>query len=977
MGSFVNWDTLSTSKFGNLDFSSFDPQKYYLKNYKSELFSPGGYFNQYQIQNNAGKYRSISFNAGGKDFVFVPEDYLNRGAKEGDKTYIPINAIKGNNLQELSRNSEYVDLSNSALGNEAASKGFSPKGYLFPSSAKTSDGKSLSTIFDDPVGYPVQDGNITGISKVGDQYVYSLDRPNGYVDQTGYGHWSEPGDGGGLLGGLLKDLGPIAPIALSLFAPGIGTAIGSALGLTGVAASVVGSAITQGVLSEAQGGDFLDGAIKGAVSAGVAPAVANTVGQSVANVMADSAVKNVVANAVASSASSAVTAALTGGDVEQAALQGAVGGAAGSLGREVGTAIGLETDPFSQQTQMLSAQEQGLGTSGSAGAQLAQALGAIGIGADPVRALMSSASRFGQEVSAATPTSGFIGPVGPVAPTTAENVFVPGAENVGQVAGASENLQGVLANSNLTPEEAEAVRKAMQDVYAQASTAQALPATVTDVGAAPTTRLGSPFASNDPKFLSAIQKNPGLYRAFSEYANTYGFNTGAMDVVYKSLLEQEIAKSPSNKNLLDEYKRITGKDYYQSTAGAGRGSVSPETAAAKPTTAPVAAPSVAAPSPIAPESAMDTESLGAAIGQIENAPELVTKTVVAVDESGTKALTYGDDGVPSIVDIPPGTTVTPNESVVIDTANNVVATPPAAVTPPTAVVEPSTPSVTPTTFIPETVGTFETPSVQRGDISKGETLVPSVAPTPQTPVQPTTAADLAVSGGVFAPGTPPSTDQITVTGPVGTTGVTGGQTGLPSTQVIRIPDQISQVLPSTGGARISGGDFTGGVGGDGPIVGDIIGGDGGVIVTGEDTLAGGSGGESKTTIPPGPGVDTIEGGLVIDQVTTPGVEVTPEGKEEEPLLTETKPTEVQKPIVDPEETFIKDFFITGGYRPKTMGPTVRTLGEALAPPLFPTAPVSGLTSYRGAGEIEGQKTGKPRQNVWNEASLRLKDALGL
>jgi hypothetical protein len=36
-----------------------------------------------------------------------------------------------------------------------------------------------------------------------------------------------------------------------------------------------------------------------------------------------------------------------------------------------------------------------------------------------------------------------------------------------------------------------------------------------------------------------------------------------------------------------------------------------------------------------------------------------------------------------------------------------------------------------------------------------------------------------------------------------------------------------------------------------------------------------------------------------------------------------------------------------------------------------------LTAFRPAGEIEGESTGKPRENVWNEASLRLKDALGL
>ena len=38
---------------------------------------------------------------------------------------------------------------------------------------------------------------------------------------------------------------------------------------------------------------------------------------------------------------------------------------------------------------------------------------------------------------------------------------------------------------------------------------------------------------------------------------------------------------------------------------------------------------------------------------------------------------------------------------------------------------------------------------------------------------------------------------------------------------------------------------------------------------------------------------------------------------------------------------------------------------------------TGLTSARGEGEIESKETGKARQNVWNEASLRLKDALGV
>jgi len=42
-----------------------------------------------------------------------------------------------------------------------------------------------------------------------------------------------------------------------------------------------------------------------------------------------------------------------------------------------------------------------------------------------------------------------------------------------------------------------------------------------------------------------------------------------------------------------------------------------------------------------------------------------------------------------------------------------------------------------------------------------------------------------------------------------------------------------------------------------------------------------------------------------------------------------------------------------------------------------TGTTTGLTSVRGEGEIESKETGKARKNVWNEASLRLKDALGV
>ena len=55
------------------------------------------------------------------------------------------------------------------------------------------------------------------------------------------------------------------------------------------------------------------------------------------------------------------------------------------------------------------------------------------------------------------------------------------------------------------------------------------------------------------------------------------------------------------------------------------------------------------------------------------------------------------------------------------------------------------------------------------------------------------------------------------------------------------------------------------------------------------------------------------------------------------------------------------------------------LGTALGLDVGGVSPLTttGLTAARGAGEIESSETGGKRQNVWNEASLRLKDALGL
>jgi hypothetical protein len=99
--------------------------------------------------------------------------------------------------------------------------------------------------------------------------------------------------------------------------------------------------------------------------------------------------------------------------------------------------------------------------------------------------------------------------------------------------------------------------------------------------------------------------------------------------------------------------------------------------------------------------------------------------------------------------------------------------------------------------------------------------------------------------------------------------------------------------------------------------------------------------------------------------------VAPELPAEDVSVEETA-SEPEQPVYDydPKAKPKPDIF-TKTYlspNPKTAAPT-SALGSALG--------TTGLTSYRGAGEIEGTSTGGKRKKVWNEESLTLKDALGV
>lgn len=108
----------------------------------------------------------------------------------------------------------------------------------------------------------------------------------------------------------------VAPIALSIFAPGLGAAIGKAIGAgTGAMGSVVGNALLRGGMSAAGGGDFMSGAIQGAVSGGLGQVVGDKL-QGVVDMSDKTAA--LAGSALASGAASE----LTGGDFAAGAIQG-------------------------------------------------------------------------------------------------------------------------------------------------------------------------------------------------------------------------------------------------------------------------------------------------------------------------------------------------------------------------------------------------------------------------------------------------------------------------------------------------------------------------------------------------------------------------------------------------------------------------------------------------------------------------------
>lgn len=132
----------------------------------------------------------------------------------------------------------------------------------------------------------------------------------------------------------------VAPIALSIFAPGIGTAIGMKLGMTGAMAGIAGNAIVQGGLGAVTGGK--EGAIKGALAGGLG-AAAGAYGSRVGEAIG---LTGKTADVVGSALMSGAGSSLTGGDFMEGAISGglssATRGTMERFGADARSAMGMK-----------------------------------------------------------------------------------------------------------------------------------------------------------------------------------------------------------------------------------------------------------------------------------------------------------------------------------------------------------------------------------------------------------------------------------------------------------------------------------------------------------------------------------------------------------------------------------------------------------------------------------------------------------
>jgi hypothetical protein len=203
----------------------------------------------YASQFSGGKTYGLTFNVGGQEYSYVPDNIANNGGlTAGDNTYLLPYFTDQKNVDQFNQNSKNLDLTGTSLDSYLKSQGLSTSGYLVPYNKAVYDSNvnpvPTSTLGGDLVGLKREDGNI----------VYGLSGGSGARYSTTTGEVHDPkvtysssildnilsGNIGGALQGIVDHAGDFAAIAAGYYggaaiADALGPALTQAMGGTSIA----------------------------------------------------------------------------------------------------------------------------------------------------------------------------------------------------------------------------------------------------------------------------------------------------------------------------------------------------------------------------------------------------------------------------------------------------------------------------------------------------------------------------------------------------------------------------------------------------------------------------------------------------------------------------------------------------------------------------------------------------------------------
>jgi len=336
-----------------------------------------------------------------------------------------------------------------------------------------------------------------------------------------------------------------------------------------------------------------------------------------------------------------------------------------------------------------------------------------------------------------------------------------------------------------------------------------------------------------------------------------------------------------------------------------------------------------------------------------------------------------------------------------------------------------------TKLTPEQIQQLSNPATAEAAASNIRPTVTTVKPNGQTTTQPATTTSGVISVNNVVPvGSQASGGAAGGGGGAAGGGGGGGAPGGGTPGAGAVGGETAGAAGGGAAGSGAGGDGGGSGGGAGTVAGSdggpgagpgsgtLIGEGGGISGTGIDSGSGitsgpGGGanigpgvspGEGPGVVPgvgpsQGPGADTGEG-QTLGPGAGPGVEPVIPGTPEIPpellpvtlpevppgvqpptppeSLPPTIPEPLPEPEPEPEPPPERQAPPTTLYPTVTQTPRPKTPSyPTLAGPSPARLLADALAAYRPAGAIEGAESGKERQNVWNEKSLRLRDALGL